>query len=313
VPFVPPAGATGAANRVRGWLGRVHGALAPPPVAILEGLFGMLDHRVLVALCDAGVPEALDDRPAAVAELAQRTGSDPDRLGRLIRYAATRGWVRIDRRGRVRATPVTRFLRRDHPGGWRAWVDFAGGDDVAGAVARFGAAAGDDPFTAANGAPFFEWMAAHPDRWAAFDAAMAAGGRMHALGLAAAVRWDDARRVCDIGGGTGALLATLLDLQGHLAGTLFDLPAVVARAVTHPRLTTEGGDTFEAVPAGFDTYLLVNVVHDWGDDQVRRIFAAVAVAAGRGARLIIVEGEHTTVPRPDMATAPRPDRSPRLR
>ena len=53
VPSVPPGFVTSGVNRVRAALGRVHAALAPPPVRILEGLFGVLDHRVLVALCAA--------------------------------------------------------------------------------------------------------------------------------------------------------------------------------------------------------------------------------------------------------------------
>ena len=49
VPSVPPGFVTDGVNRVRAALGVVHAAMAPPPVRILEGLFGLLDHRVLVA------------------------------------------------------------------------------------------------------------------------------------------------------------------------------------------------------------------------------------------------------------------------
>jgi hypothetical protein len=179
----------------------LHSRMAPPPVRILEGIFGMLDHRVLVALCAAGVPDALSGKTDP-ASLADKVGVDPVALERLLRFAATRGWVRIDRRGRVGPTAVTAFLRRDHPGGWRAWVDFAGGDEIVAAVASLTIGAKPtDAFAAANGIPFFDWMSGHPDRWAVFDDAMAAGGRMHALTLDAALDWSASRRVCDVGGG----------------------------------------------------------------------------------------------------------------
>jgi hypothetical protein len=301
VPVLPPAPMASGGDRVRAAIGRAHRRMAPPPVRILEGLFGMLDHRVLVALCEAGVPEALTGRMLP-AELAARTGSDPARLERLLRFAATRGWVRIDRRGRVRPTRVTAFLRADHPGGWRAWVDFAGGDEVTRAVAGLSAdRETPDPFASAHGRPFFAWMAEHPDRWAVFDAAMAAGGRMHALTLAAALDWSESRLVCDVGGGTGALLAALLELEPGLRGTVVDLPAVVARAVEHDRLTAVGGDAFVGVPPGFDTYLLVNVLHDWDDDDAARILGRVAEAAAGAGRVIVVDSEHTTVPRAGIA------------
>ena len=302
VPAVPPARASAAGNRWRDRVLRLHRRMAPPPLQVLESLFGILDHRVLVALCEAGVPEALT-RPMPVAELARRTGTDADALERLVRFGATRGWLRIDRRGAVRPTAVTAFLHRDHPGGWRAWVDFAGGDDVVGAVRRLSASGGADPFAAANGLPFFEWMTTHGERGAAFDGAMEAGARMHGLVLAKALPWTSPGSVCDVGGGTGALLATLLAHEPGLTGTVLDLPSVVEHAVEHDRLTAVAGDAFESVPAGFDTYLLVNVVHDWGDEDAVRILGTVARAATAQARVVVVEAEATARPVAGVAVA----------
>jgi hypothetical protein len=125
---------------------------------------------------------------------------------------------------------------------------------------------------------------------------MEAGARMHGLVLAKALRWGPSESVCDVGGGTGALLATLLDLVPGSTGTVLDLPAVVERAVDHERLTAIAGDAFVSVPSGFDTYLLVNVVHDWGDDDAARILGTVAAGAGRKARIVIVEAEATARP-----------------
>jgi hypothetical protein len=303
VPVLPPGPVTAAGNRLRGVLGRLHGAMAPPPARILTALFGMLEHRALVLLCQAGVPDALTG-PTAIPELANRLGADPVRLERLLRYAASKGWVRLDRRGRVRPTRITAFLRVGHPGGWLAWVEFAGGQEIVDAV---GALSVDeepaDGFAVVNGAPFFDWMAQHPDQWATFDRAMGAGGRMHALTLAAALDWSGDRRVCDVGGGTGELISTLLDLKPHLEGTLLDLHQVIARAVPHPRLQTCGGDAFAHVPEGFDTYLLVNVLHDWDDADAVRLLARVAQATGASGRVVVVEAECTSVPRDELAAS----------
>lgn len=243
-PLLPPAVASAAVNRLRALVGRSHRSLAPPPVQILEAALSLLDHRAMVALCEAGVPDVLA-QPATIPDLAERTSTDPDVLERLVRYGATRGWVRIDRRGRVRPTKTTQFLRSDHPGGWRSWVDFVGGDEVTAAVASLSASRAVDPFAVANGSAFFEWMADHPDRWMVFDEAMAAGARLHGLGLAAALDWSSDSKVCDVGGGTGALSSTLLDLHPHLVATTFDLPSVIARSVEHPRLDAVGGNMFE--------------------------------------------------------------------
>jgi SAM-dependent methyltransferase len=300
---LPPARLASVVARARAIVARMHRGMAPPPVQVLEGLFGLLDHAALAALCTLGVPDRLDG-PLTVSELAQRVDADAELVRRLVGYAAGRGWLRVDRRGRVRPTPTTGFLRRDHPGGWRAWVDFASGPEVAAAVARLGAdPRAPDAFAAANGSGFFEWYAAHPHRHRAFDEAMAAGGRLHGLALAAAIDWAGTTRICDVGGGTGALLGVLVERHPHLRGVLFDLPPVVERAVRHPRIDVIAGDAFRDLPSGCDTYLFVNVLHDWDDADAARLLRGVASAGtgGQRSRAIVVEGERRVRPVDDIA------------
>jgi hypothetical protein len=305
VPALPPGAVTGVAERLRAAVAGLHRRLAPPPLQVLEGVLGLLDPVALGALCRLGVPDRLD-RPVPLDRLAAATGADPSTVERLVRYAAARRWLRLDRRGRVHATRTTRFLRRDHPGGWSAWVEFACGPEVMAAAAHLASAPTvPDAFAAANGASFFDWYAAHPERHAAFDAAMAAGGRMHGLALARAVDWSGVRRVCDVGGGTGALLGVLLARHPHLHGVLFDLEPVVARATAHDRLELVGGDAFAGLPRGCDLYLFVNVIHDWDDEAAVRLLSGVPIAGAPGARALVVEAEHR--PRPVDGIALRTD------
>ena len=49
------------------------------------------------------------------------------------------------------------------------------------------------------------------------------------------------------------------------------------------------GDFFAEVPAGADAYVLSRVLHDWTDDDARRVLAACRAAMGPGSRLLIVE------------------------
>jgi hypothetical protein len=298
VPLVPPSTATRLAARTRAGLARLHRAVAPPPARVLEAALGGLDPAAMAVLCRLDVPDHLSE-PTTVGRLAGELGVDPARLDRLLRYAATRGWLRLDRRGRIRPTRVTAFLRRGHPGGWRAWVEFVAGSDISAALAALdaGLQADGDAFAAANGAAFFELMQTTPDRHTIFDAAMAAGGRMHGLLLAHTLDWSKRRRVCDVGGGDGAVLAVLLAREPQLEGVLLDLPEVVARAPRRAGITPVAGDAFVSVPPGCDTYLLVNVLHDWGDDDALRLLrrtAEAAAAAPPGAvapRIVVVVSE----------------------
>jgi hypothetical protein len=301
VPMMPPAGVTASVERVRALVGRVHRALVPPPVRILDAMLAPLDAAVLGAICTLGLPDEIHGA-VEVGRLAARVDIDPDRLARLVRYAHSRGWLRLDRRGRVHATRVTRFLSRQHPGGWSGWVEFANNADVLGALAAFGRdPRTDDPFEAANGSAFFAWCSSRPDRQAAFDAAMAAGARMHGLALVGALDWSQTRRVCDVGGGTGELARVLLRAHAGLEAVVVEIPSVAGRIEPTERLTVRAADAFAFAEPGCDRYLFVNVVHDWGDDDAVRLLATVRSVASDHCEVVVLEGERRSRPAAGIA------------
>jgi hypothetical protein len=102
--------------------------------------------------------------------------------------------------------------------------------------------------------------------------------------------------VVDVAGGRGRLLATILESNAHLRGTLFDLPHVVedarqlvSDAGVADRCEFVGGNFFETVPEGGNAYVLRNIIHDWEDDQAVAILATCRRAMAGDARLILVE------------------------
>jgi hypothetical protein len=313
-PFVPPGRLTRALTRLRsGWLG-VHRATAPPAVRVLEGLFGLFDNRVLGLLVELDIPDRLD-RPSTVDELAAATGTEPEALDRVLRYAVGRGFLDRDRRGRYKTNGVLDVLRRDHVNSWRPWVEFAGSDWFWDSWRHLDAAlrpGGTSGTEAATGHPFFEYVnTVRPDAGRVFNGAMEAGGTIQALALSAALDWKRVSSVCDVGGGTGATVAYLLATHAALTGTLFDLPSVVADArpslvgdgALAGRCRVVGGSFFEDVPAGCDRYLLLAIVHDWNDDEATRILTRVTAAMSPGAEAVVVENVLPDAPRDEFVAA----------
>lgn len=136
---------------------------------------------------------------------------------------------------------------------------------------------------------------------------MAAGGRMHGMLLARTLDWSATRRVLDVGGGDGTLVGSLLDHHPHLEAAVLELPEVADRVPVGPRLGAIAGDAFAHVPGGYDTYLLVDVLHDWADEAATRLLERVADAAratvaetGRDPRIVVVDGEAHTRARDDL-------------
>ena len=102
--------------------------------------------------------------------------------------------------------------------------------------------------------------------------------------------------VADVGGGTGAVLASVLAANDSARGILFDQPHVVAEADAvlrsagvAERVTVVPGDFFTHVPEGADAYVLVRILHDWADDDAVRILRSVRAAMRPDARLLVVE------------------------
>jgi orsellinic acid C2-O-methyltransferase len=103
--------------------------------------------------------------------------------------------------------------------------------------------------------------------------------------------------VIDVGGGDGRLLTGILRAYPSLRGTVFDLPRLaegamrqIAEAGLADRYRFVAGDFFEAVPEGFDAYLLKHVIHDWDDARAVRILENCRRAMRPPAKLLIVEG-----------------------
>src|SRR5438552_345415 len=74
----------------------------------------------------------------------------------------------------------------------------------------------------------------------------------------------------------------------------------VAGAQAADRLTIVAGDAFASVPGDCDTYLFVNVIHDWGDEDAVRLLRRTADDAPANARVLIVEGERRRSPADDI-------------
>ncbi|MBX9875653.1 MAG: methyltransferase domain-containing protein, partial [Beijerinckiaceae bacterium] len=104
-------------------------------------------------------------------------------------------------------------------------------------------------------------------------------------------------RILDVGGGEGAFLLRVAAQAKAPALTLFDLPAVAARAQVRfeaeglgARAATFGGDMHrDALPGGADLVTLVRVLHDHDDAAVCALLARIRACLPPGGTLLIAE------------------------
>lgn len=119
-----------------------------------------------------------------------------------------------------------------------------------------------------------------------------------AAALAEAVDLRRFHRLLDVGGGSGAFDIVLCRRYRRLAATVYDLPQVAeiaaakaADAGLADRIRAEGGNFFTdpTFPAGHDVILLSLILHDWGEEENRRILAKCHAALPAGGAVIICE------------------------
>jgi demethylspheroidene O-methyltransferase len=128
-----------------------------------------------------------------------------------------------------------------------------------------------------------------------------------AADLLAAYPFRRHRRLLDVGGGEGAFLVAAGRQAPRLALSLFDLPAVAARARSRlagagvlDRTTLYEGDFLaDPLPGGADLITLIRILHDHDDAGVLAVLRKARAALPADGALLVAE---------PMSSAPRGDR-----
>jgi O-methyltransferase len=248
--------------------------------------------RCLHAVADLGVADQLGVEPQSAADLAAAVGAHPDALSRVLRLLAAHGIFEMQGET-VRHSPASQLLRTDHPQSMRAFVRLFGLPVMWTVYETFEQSVRTGAPATAQVLPdgLFPYFARRPDEAALFDVAMAAKAQGHVAGILATYDFSRVRRIGDIGGGRGHLLSAVLRAYPSSSGVLFDLPHVIEHVagLVSDRLTLQAGDFFQDALPTCDTYLLMEVIHDWDDDEAVAILRAIRRAAPEGATLLVIE------------------------
>ncbi|KAI3930132.1 hypothetical protein MKX01_036653 [Papaver californicum] len=94
----------------------------------------------------------------------------------------------------------------------------------------------------------------------------------------------------DVGGGTGGMIADIVEANPHIQGINFDLPHVLATAPEHPGVTHVRGDMFVNIPEA-DAIIMKWIMHDWSDENCIKILRNCykAISKTKNGKVIIVD------------------------
>ncbi len=268
-----------------------------PALALRQLIFGHLSAQIVACAVRLGVVDELAGGPRPVDDLAEATGAPPEVLGRFLRACAALGLLERRQGGAYALAAAGDWLRSDRrslrdlalaltaPGHWRS-------------IERLfeTLTTGRPAPPTVLGASLWDYYRDNPEEGASFAAAMSNVSEAVAEEVVANFDVSPFRRIVDVGGSQGVLLARLLEENLPAAGVLFDLPevldgarsAIEARGLGH-RVELRGGSFFEEVPEGGDLYVLKHILHDWDDERAAAILRTCHRASEPGTTLLVVE------------------------
>ena len=133
------------------------------------------------------------------------------------------------------------------------------------------------------------------ENFEAFIGAMHVVASRNAPGVVAAVGPAGARRLLDVGGGSGSYTLAFLDAAPALRATLFDKPPVIEMARDRieaadmaDRVTLVPGDFYtDELPTGHDLALLSAIIHQNSPAENEALYRKIHRALDAGGRIVI--------------------------
>jgi acetylserotonin O-methyltransferase len=273
------------------------------PAPVLELIDAFRRSKAMFAAVSLGVFEALHESPRADApSLAARLLGPDAGAGPLERLLdACVGMGLLDKRdGAYANQPIAETYLCDHsPLSLTGYVLYSNEalypmwEHLEDAVRE-----GTHRWTQTFGwqGPLFDNFFKTDARRRSFLRGMHGFGQLSSAAVVAAFDLSRFRRITDLGGATGHLAMAACERYPLLRATVFDLPPVigmardyVAASPARHRIETIAGDFFRDDLPAADLYSLGRILHDWREDQIRRLLSKIHDALPAGGALLIAE------------------------
>lgn len=269
---------------------------------VMDLVFGRWKSQTLYAGVDVGVFDVVRDDPKHAIEITDQANIDREKGYRLLRTLASLGLLEESGNQQFTLTPAGKLLQEDHPESLQAVVRLEEGPThytIWKHLSDIVRENGPDGFQREFGHSVVDHLTEDPDYAVRFNESMSSLSRTESTWverLLADIDVSEFDRVCDVGGGHGHLLCTLLGNAPRVEGTVLELEAVVDDEDQHwhepmglsERVDFIAGDFFEEVPTA-DAYLLKHILHGWSDEECVGILSTIRECAPDNAQLYVCE------------------------
>ncbi len=266
----------------------------PNPAPVLDLIEAFRRSKTMFAAVSMGVFDRLAGGPAEAHRIRQ-DGEDPDAFERFLDACVSLGLLEKQGEAYANSPAAATYLRRDSAQTLTGYINYS--NDVLWQIwahledgIREGTNRWKQTFNLDG--PLFSAYYSTEERKREFLLGMHGYGMISSPGVAAAFDLSRFRRIVDLGGATGHLPMAILERYPGMEAAVFDLGPVieVAREFTQgSRVELIAGDFFtDALPPA-DLYSLGRILHDWGDEKIRRLLSRIYQSLPTGGGLLIAE------------------------
>lgn len=274
-----------------------NGAQASPFEMMLQMMSGFWVSRGIYIAAKLGLADYLRDGSKTAPELAAATDTHADSLYRVLRMLSMVGI--FEQRGeRFSLTPLSETLLSDAPVSLRRCaiaemgeVHYEAWGNLMHSV-KTGEIAFDNHF----GMNVWQYFETDKEKAENFNKYMASSSEAVSQAIVEAYDFSESQKIVDVGGGLGGMITAILKVNPHLTGVLFDAPSVVEKSLEYlvnagvsERCETVGGNFFESVLTGGDTYSMRWIIHDWEDELSIKILKNIREVIPANGKLLLFE------------------------
>ncbi len=263
---------------------------------------GYILSRCLHVIAYLGVADVLGEDPLTAAEIASPLNVAPEALDRVLHLLSAHGVFQVVGDKFIH-TPLSELLKSDHPNSMRMNICNNGLPINWAAYQELEYSLQTNRAATEKVAPggYWDYLVKHPVESSVFNLAMEGKSRGYIAGILASYDFSSYNLIGDIGGGHGHLLRAILERYPHANGVLFEQPQVIdeVRAHATERFALESGDFFRDNLPSCDLYLLMEILHDWDDENCLAILKAIRQAMYSHSKLLVIERILPDSPGPD--------------
>ncbi|KAF9458941.1 S-adenosyl-L-methionine-dependent methyltransferase [Collybia nuda] len=319
---VSPLALKTAIQTLEGACAQLCATVARPGDTILNKCMNIYEPACFEVVLTSNIPDILQETPCgmSILDLGKKTGIDPAKLGRILRYLATKHIFREVTPDVFANNRLSMELLSSNPLSSLA-MHFADENNKSAATLTETLSDPDwghscaPEHTAFNKwskypASLFSWYeGATPEgakQGARFGVGMLGWGKsVEASSVITGFPWEslgENATVCDVGGGIGTMTMQLAKAHSNLLLKLQDLPERIEQAQNEvwpqecPEAIRDQRIEFKAMNfltespiKGCDVYYLKNIIHDWPDNKVVDILRNVRGAMKPCSRVLIHE------------------------